>query len=153
MAVVIRLQRAHVNAMLAHAFEEWPLECCGIVATTALPDGGLPAPGEQRQVTQIVRAKNEEASPYRFSIHPLKGYKRISDLLDEQGQAIAGTYHSHTGSEAIASPTDIRMMETFFAPPFFHFVVGVRDWRQPELRVFHIADGAATEQAFEVADG
>jgi proteasome lid subunit RPN8/RPN11 len=137
MAVVVRLKQAHLDAMINHALEDAPVECCGFLATK---DGA---------VASIKRAKNKEASPYRFSIDPLET-RRAEEAMDEQGEALAGFYHSHTGSEPRPSPTDIRMMGPFFGPPYVHFVIGVADREHPVARVFQIEDGTATEHEYEV---
>jgi proteasome lid subunit RPN8/RPN11 len=126
--------------MVAHALEDAPVECCGLLAAR---DG---------EVQQVFRATNKEASPYRFSIDPMET-RRLEEAIDASGAELAGFYHSHTGSEARPSPTDIRMMSTFFGPPYVHFVIGVADRAKPHARVFYIEDGAATEQEFALIDG
>ena len=125
--------------MVAHALEDAPIECCGMLATK---DGTL---------AQVRRAKNKEASPYRFDIHPLET-KRLLDDIEESGQELAGFYHSHTGSPAVPSPTDIRMMGPLFGPPYVHFVIGVDDPAKPEVRVWFIEGAETIEQQFEIVD-
>lgn len=137
MGVVVRLSQAHLDAMIGHALEDAPIECCGFLAMK----GGV--------VTSIQRARNKEASPYRFSIDPLET-KRAEEAMDSRGEELAGFYHSHTGSEARPSPTDIRMMSALFGPPYVHFVIGVADRERPVARVFYIEDGAAIEHQWEV---
>jgi proteasome lid subunit RPN8/RPN11 len=139
MSVAIRLKREHIEEMLAHALEDAPIECCGMLATR---DGA---------VAQIRRAKNKEASPYRFDIHPLET-KRLLDDIEEKGQELAGFYHSHTGSPAVPSPTDIRMMGPLFGPPYVHFVIGVADRENPEVRVWHIEGTERIEREYEIID-
>jgi proteasome lid subunit RPN8/RPN11 len=139
MTVAVRLKRAHVEAMIAHALEDAPVECCGLLAAK---DG---------TVVEIRRAKNREASPYRFSIDPLETRKHEL-AMDDAGQELAGFYHSHTGSPAVPSPTDIRMMGPFFGPPFVHFVIGVADRDTPEVRVWHIEGADKIERAYELVD-
>jgi proteasome lid subunit RPN8/RPN11 len=138
---IIRLPREHLEAMIAHALEDAPVECCGVVAAV---DG---------EVVGIHRARNTEASPYRFNIDPLE-YMRLEEAVLEGGAAVAGFYHSHTGTEARPSPTDIRMMSAFFGPPYVHFVVGVADRESPHARVFTIEDGGYVEHRYElIGDG
>lgn len=137
MAVVIRLRQEHVDAIVAHALRDAPIECCGIIAAK---DG---------RVTATHPANNAEASPYRFSVD-FRDQRRIEEAIDAAGDDLAGFYHSHTGSPAHPSPTDIRMMGTFFGPPYVHFVVSVADRTKPDLRVFHIAGGGAIEHDYAV---
>ena len=139
MTVAIRLRREHLDAMIAHALEDAPIECCGLLATK---DGNVAA---------IRRAKNKEASPYRFSIDPLET-RRLEQAIDDDGLTLAGFYHSHTGSDPIPSPTDVRMMGPFFGPPFVHFVIGVADREKPIARAWYIEDGDKTEQQYELID-
>jgi proteasome lid subunit RPN8/RPN11 len=139
MSVAVRLKQEHLDAMVAHALEDAPIECCGLLATK---DGS---------VVQVRRAKNKEASPYRFDIHPLET-KRLLDDIEESGQELAGFYHSHTGSPAIPSPTDIRMMGPLFGPPYVHFVIGVADREKPEVRVWHIEGTERVEREFEIVE-
>ena len=139
MRPVIKLKREHVDRMVAHALEDAPIECCGLLAAR----DGL--------VAEVRRAKNKEASPYRFSIDPLETRKH-ERAMDDAGLELAGFYHSHTGSPAVPSPTDIRMMAPFFGPPFVHFVIGVADREAPEVRVWHIEGSERLEREFEVID-
>ncbi len=140
MPPVIRISQTHLDAMIAHALEDAPIECCGLIAAK---DG---------VVTGIHRAKNREASPYRFSINPLET-RDITEAIEDAGSELAGFYHSHTGSEARPSPTDIRTMGPLFGPPYVHVVVGVADREKPHARVFFIADSAAIEQEFGTFEG
>lgn len=139
MAVAIRLRREHIQAMVDHALADAPIECCGLLAIR----NGV--------VVSLHRARNKEESPYRFDIDPLET-KKILDRIDADGAELGGFYHSHTGSDPIPSPTDIRMMGPLFGPPYVHFVVGVKDRERPEVRAWYIQDGDRTEQQFEVID-
>ncbi len=140
MDVVIRLRRADFDAMVAHALEDAPLECCGIVAEKDGTSAGTH------------RATNVEESPFRFSIDP-REYLRLEKEIEGDCNSVAGFYHSHTGTRAIPSPTDIRaMMGAGFTPPFVHFVIGVAEPDSPEVRAWHIVDGDRSEQDYELLD-
>jgi proteasome lid subunit RPN8/RPN11 len=137
MAVIARLRQEHLDEMIAHALEDAPIECCGLLARR---DG---------EIVSLHRARNVEASPYRFSVDPLET-RKIEEAMDAAGTELAGFYHSHTGSAAIPSPTDIRQMSAFFGPPYVHFVVGVADPESPEVRAWYIEGGDRVEHEFEV---
>jgi len=139
MGIAIRLRREHLDAMIAHALEDAPIECCGILG------------GVDGEVRAVRRAKNIEASPYRFRIDPLETAK-IEREFDSQGLGMVGFYHSHTGSEPVPSPTDIRQMGPLFGPPFVHFVIGVADRENPIARVWYIEGGDRIEQQYELID-
>ncbi len=135
MASVITFRQEHLNEMIAHALEEAPNECCGIIGA------------REGKATTLHPAVNAEASPYRFSID-FREQRRIEEAMDEAGDSLAGFYHSHTGSPARPSPTDTRMMSAFFGPPYVHIVVSIANRERPDVRVFHIEDGAASEQEY-----
>jgi [CysO sulfur-carrier protein]-S-L-cysteine hydrolase len=139
MAVIARLKQEHIDDMVRHAQEEAPVECCGLLAAR---DG---------RIVAVHRAANAEASPYRFSIDA-KEQLRIQREMDETETEWAGFYHSHTGSPAVPSPTDIRQMTTFFGPPYVHFVIGVADPENPEVRVWYIENGERIEHEYEIVD-
>ena len=54
-AETLTLPQAFIDEMIAHAREDTPNECCGVVVR--FPEGAL----------KLYRASNAEASPYRFS--------------------------------------------------------------------------------------
>lgn len=137
MTAAIRLKKEHLEEMVAHAREDAPIECCGLLA------------GKDGEILQVRRASNKEASPYRFSIDPLETRKH-EQAIDDAGLELSGFYHSHTGSPAVPSPTDIRMMGPLFGPPTVHFVIGVADIENPEVRVWHIDGAEKFERAFEI---
>jgi proteasome lid subunit RPN8/RPN11 len=137
LAVAISIRREHLDAMIAHALEDAPIECCGLLAKK---DG---------VVVEVYRARNAAASPYRFDFDP-RDNLRINRELDDKGQEIAGTYHSHTGSDPVVSPTDIRLMGPLFGPPYVHFVIGVADRANPIARCWYIEGGDKSEQEFEI---
>jgi hypothetical protein len=43
-------------------------------------------------------------------------------------------------------------MGPLFGPPYVHFVIGVADREQPEVRVWHIEGTERIEREFEVID-
>ena len=81
---------------MEHAREDAPNECCGLI-------GG--ADGEARTV---YRARNAEASPLRYQLHP-NDQIRIMREIEEAGEELAAIYHSHTASPAYPSQTDINL--------------------------------------------
>lgn len=135
----IRLRREHVDAMVAHARADAPVECCGMLG------------GAGGSVEVVRPATNTTASPFRFEIDP-RETARIDRELDDAGLTILAIYHSHTGTPAVPSPTDVRAMAPLFGPPFVHFVIGLADAEQPEVRAWHIEPGGPVEQPYELAE-
>ena len=83
-----------VDELVAHAREELPNECCGIIATK---DG---------EAMKVFRAANAYASPLRYEIDS-KDLIEIYLEIEGLGWELGGIYHSHTKSAAEPSQTDI----------------------------------------------
>ena len=120
------------DALVAHAREEAPNECCGWVrATQGVLDG-------------VFRAENERASPYGYSLDPkslLAAFNAAEDGYD------VGIYHSHPRSPAQPSQTDINLAEY---PEYTYLIVSLADEDQPSVRAWRIADGRVDEEEVEV---
>ena len=136
----LTLPQVLIDEMVAHAREDLPNECCGVIGRAT--DGAL----------TLWRATNDEASPWRFNIPPqqlLHLYRAIDDV---EGDLLV-IYHSHVASEARPSPTDLRIAR-------FH--KGETEWpywvlvslasEPPSVRAWRIDDGAEpdTVQAAEI---
>ena len=92
----MRIRSEIYEQLMAHAREEAPNECCGLI-------GGVD--GEART---LYRARNAEASPLRYQLHP-NDQIRIMREIEEAGEELAAIYHSHTASPAYPSQTDINL--------------------------------------------
>ena len=126
---MLTLPRDFIDEMVAHAREDAPNECCGIIA------------GKDGTAVKLFRAKNAEASPYRYSVDPQDLF-RIHREADENGWDFLAIYHSHTASEAYPSPTDVRLA---FWPESYYILVSLMD-AQPAVRAFRIEDERVSEE-------
>jgi [CysO sulfur-carrier protein]-S-L-cysteine hydrolase len=84
------------DELLAHAREEAPNECCGLIG------------GSEGVARTVYRARNAEASPLRYNLDP-QDQLRIYDEIEESGEELTAIYHSHTASPAYPSQTDINL--------------------------------------------
>jgi proteasome lid subunit RPN8/RPN11 len=125
----MRIARAHYEEIVAHAREDAPNECCGIVATR---DG---------ETVTVHRATNVEASPFRFVIGPEEQY-RIHQEIDDAGLDIGAIYHSHTRTAPEPSQTDINFSKGW--PGALWIIVGLANG-EPEVRTWSIDDGQVAE--------
>ena len=132
---MLTLDRSYVDEMIAHAREDVPNECCGIIAAD---DGAA---------KKLYRAVNAEASPYRYNVDP-KDLLRIYRDLDDRGWDVMVIYHSHTHTEAYPSPTDTRLAAW---PDAYYVIVSLEDEANPVVRAFRITDGAVTEEELEIS--
>jgi proteasome lid subunit RPN8/RPN11 len=68
---------------------------------------------------------------------------RVWQEMDDRGEEPVVIYHSHTGTEAYPSRTDI----SYAMEPTAHYVlVSTREPDQDEFRSFRIADGQVAEE-------
>jgi proteasome lid subunit RPN8/RPN11 len=132
---MLTLPRDFVDEMIAHAREDDPNECCGILA------------GSNGDAAQLYRAINSEASPYRYNVDP-KDLLRIYREIEKKDWDVLAIYHSHTHTEAYPSPTDVRLAAW---PDAYYIIVSLEDKAKPAVRAFRITDGNITEEDLEVS--
>jgi proteasome lid subunit RPN8/RPN11 len=130
----MRIRRELVDEIVAHAREDAPNECCGLVA------------GRDGRATAVHRARNAFESPFRYEIHPQDQF-RITMQIEEAGEEIAAIYHSHTRSEAYPSQTDVNLARNW--PDQVYLICSVAD-EEPVVRAFEIRDGEVSETNLEV---
>ena len=126
----MRLSRDQWDELVAHAREEVPNECCGVIR---LQDG---------VVRDVRRAGNERNSPYGYSLDPASLLAAFNAAEEGYGVAI---YHSHPRSAAEPSQTDINLAEY---PEYLYVIVSLAG--EPDVRAWQIADGKVTEEAVEI---
>ena len=122
------LPRAVLEAIVAHARAEAPLECCGLLI------------GSADSIEESYPVENTRRSPVAFEVDPAGHFSAIRRARG-LGRAVIGAYHSHPRSPAVPSETDVREAND---PEFVHVIVSLALDR-PEVRAFRITDGAATE--------
>ena len=128
--MTLSLPKSFIDEMIAHAQGDAPNECCGIIA------------GEDGRAVKLFRARNAEASPYRYNVEP-KDLFRIFRECEENGWSFLAIYHSHTASEAYPSPTDVRLATW---PEAYYVLVSLMDADRAVVRAFRILDGAISEE-------
>lgn len=131
----MRISPELIDKIVAHAREQVPNECCGMVA------------GRDGQAVAVHRARNAFASPLRYEIHPQDQF-RITMEIEERGEEIAAIYHSHTKSDAYPSQTDVNLAANW--PDPLYLICSLADPDSPAVKAFSIRDGAVEEVALEV---
>jgi len=126
----VRLTPEQRSAMVDHAREIAPNECCGYLRAS---DG---------RVEEVVRAKSLRNSPYGYELDPdsLLAVNR----LDDEGFEV-GIYHSHPRSAAQPSQTDINLA---YYPDWIYLIVSLAG--EPEVRAWRIRDGRVEEEPLRV---
>jgi [CysO sulfur-carrier protein]-S-L-cysteine hydrolase len=131
----MRISRALLDEMIAHARADAPNECCGMVAAR---DG---------EAVAVHRATNAAASPLRYEIEGREQLK-IMDAIEDAGLDLGAIYHSHTRSAPEPSQTDINLA---FYPEALYVIVGVAG-EEADVRAWRIVDGKVSEAALEVVE-
>jgi proteasome lid subunit RPN8/RPN11 len=137
----MRIPKALIEEMIAHAREEAPNECCGVIA---VEDGGLP------RAARVHRAVNIAASPLRFEVDGRELLHAI-EAIERDGYDLGGIYHSHTRTAPYPSQTDIGFAAHW--PGLEWIIVGLADGEPPPVRSYLITGGAVEEVAIEEAAG
>ena len=135
----LTLPRPVAEMVLAHARAELPNEACGLLSGSAA-DG---------RVTTFHPARNVEASPLRYNVHP-EDLVRITFAIDDAGEDLIAIFHSHTRSAAIPSPTDRR---SAMYPDAVYLLASLADAEasaESAMRAWRIRDGEATEVGLEL---
>jgi [CysO sulfur-carrier protein]-S-L-cysteine hydrolase len=133
---VIRVARGVYDAMIAHALEERPFECCGLLA------------GTDSEIVRCDRATN--AADYfgiRYAIDP-REYMRLDREIDDADLNVIGVYHSHPYTRAYPSATDTG--HAFEG--MVYVIVSLRDFLAPEVKAFTVVGGQVFEQPIEVVE-
>ena len=116
--------------MIDHALEQFPKECCGMLA------------GVDGKPVKVVRATNSEDSEFRYRVDDRELLRFLRDC-DDNGWDFLAVYHSHTRSEAYPSPTDVRLATNW--PDPYYVLVSLADQDNPVVRAFRITDGEISE--------
>jgi proteasome lid subunit RPN8/RPN11 len=142
--MTLRLPQTMVDEMVAHARDDLPNECCGVIL------------GKDGVAQKLHRARNAEASPYRYSIDPRDLFEFHKEVETHDWEFLV-IYHSHVASEAYPSATDIRLAQWHGTDPpadmypGAHYVlVSLNDRDAPVVRSFEVHGGEVTEEALEI---
>jgi len=137
--MALQIARAQVEAMIEHARQEFPNECCGLLA------------GLQGRVELLLRGQNVDHSPYTYHLDP-KEQLQLFKEMDARGLDLLGIYHSHTQSAAYPSRTDVAQA---YYPDAAYVIVSLREpdavADAVDVRSFRIRDGLITEEELLVA--
>ena len=120
--------------LLVHARSELPNEACGLLA------------GDLRtgHATAFHPARNAEASPLRYDVHP-DDLVRIVFGIEDAGEDLVGIFHSHTHTPAVPSPTDLRTAQY---PDAFYVLATLSNpiaGPADALRAWRITGGVSSE--------
>jgi proteasome lid subunit RPN8/RPN11 len=108
---MIRIEAEPWDAMVAHARETYPNECCGAMLGSS--------DGDQKTVRIALRLRNafEGAQAARYELRP-EDLLAADKAARERSMDLIGIYHSHPDCDAYFSKTDLQN-----SCPWYSFVV------------------------------
>lgn len=134
---MLTITRADYERILKHCQDEYPNEACGILA------------GHNGTVKKIYSMANAEPSPAFYVMEPQEQF-RVMKEMHQTGLELVGIYHSHTGSQAYPSATDVDLA---YYPEAVYLIVTLLDRKLPVSRGFSIIKGKITEVRVAIISG
>jgi proteasome lid subunit RPN8/RPN11 len=121
----MRIAQTLIDEMVAHAREDFPNECCGMVG------------GRDGEAEVVVRVDNSAASPLRYEMDPQGQYDALKSIEDE-GRELLAIYHSHTKSAAYPSQTDVNQAVAW--PEQVYVIVSLAEDDAPDVKAYLLKD-------------
>jgi len=134
---MITLTNPQLERILAHANEENPNECCGLL--------GGDQHGKAASIYKLRNVASRKIDSYEAAPEDLFAAQRE---MRERGEQLLGIYHSHPRSaEPTPSQTDVRLA---YYPQAVYFIVGLAAG-EPVMRAFRISERDQLWQEVEYA--
>lgn len=132
----MKISQDLIDEMVAHAREDLPNECCGMVG------------GRDGEATAVIRVANAAASPLRYEMDPQGQFNALKAIEDDGGELL-GIYHSHTKSAAYPSQTDVNQAVAW--PDQIYLIVSLADHAAPDVKAFLLKDLKIDDVALDVS--
>jgi proteasome lid subunit RPN8/RPN11 len=132
----VRISQALIDEMVAHAREDLPDECCGMIG------------GRDGVATRVVRVENAAHSPLRYEMEPQGQFDALKEI-EGAGDELIGIYHSHTRSAAYPSETDVN--EARMWPEQVYVIVSLENEEAPDVKAYDLADLKIADVDLDVA--
>lgn len=130
----LAITSAQRDMLFAHALQEAPNECCGLLI------------GRHCRVEQVVAMQSDMPSPDSYYMNPEQQVAVFTEMK-EWGGELLGIYHSHPIGPAVPSAADLHLA---FHPEVAYFIISLADRTTPELHAFRIAERTFEGIVFEV---
>jgi [CysO sulfur-carrier protein]-S-L-cysteine hydrolase len=121
----MRIAQSLIDEMVAHAREDLPNECCGMVG------------GVDGEATEVIPVANAAASPLRYEMEPKAQYDAYT-AIEDMGHELLAIYHSHTKSAAYPSQTDVNQAVAW--PDQVYLIVSLEDHEAPDVKGYRLKD-------------
>jgi [CysO sulfur-carrier protein]-S-L-cysteine hydrolase len=132
----VKISRQLIDEMVAHAREDLPNECCGMIG------------GSGGEASTVIRVANSAASPLRYEMDPQAQYDALKSIEDD-GDELLAIYHSHTKSAAYPSQTDVNQAVAW--PEQIYVIVSLADEDAPDVQAYLLKDLKIADVALDVS--
>jgi proteasome lid subunit RPN8/RPN11 len=132
----VKISQQLVDAMVTHAREDLPNECCGMIG------------GRDGEARSVVRVVNAAATPLRYEMDPQGQFDALKEI-EGGGEELIGIYHSHTKSAAYPSQTDVNQAVAW--PEQVYVIVSLADAEAPDVRAYLLKDLRIADVELDVA--
>jgi [CysO sulfur-carrier protein]-S-L-cysteine hydrolase len=127
----VKIRQDAFDRIVAHARDDLPNECCGLLIGTA------------DFVQDVVRARNVRRSPTKFQVEPADHFAALRRARGA-GLKVVGAYHSHPNGPSGPSETDrLRLND----PTMVHVIVSLAHGTRT-VRAFRFNDGTFSQLEF-----
>ena len=116
--------------MVQHAREEYPRECCGMLA------------GKDTTITKFFKIKNIAQRMDEYELDPLEQVDAFEEI-DRLSLKLLGVYHSHPNHPCYPSGLDINQA---FYPDTFFFIISLKGMTSFQLKAFKMYEGKVEEE-------
>ncbi|MCX8044968.1 MAG: M67 family metallopeptidase [Desulfobacterota bacterium] len=117
------------SAMIQHAMQELPNECCGILI------------GRNERIERAQALRNIEPSPDTYRMDP-EEQVALFRAMEQRGEQLLGIYHSHPHGPPEPSALDLRLA---FHPHVVYVIVSLEDPHCPQVRGFFLSQNSFAE--------
>ena len=122
--------------MVAHAREDLPNECCGMLG------------GRDGEATSVLRVENSAASPLRYEMDPQGQFDALK-AIEDGGDELLAIYHSHTKSAAYPSQTDVNQAVAW--PEQIYVIISLADAEAPDVRAYLLKEMKIADVELDVS--
>ncbi len=134
----MKLSKDTIAKLYAHALEDYPYECCGIVTGTDIEQNVRKCENIQNRLHTEDPVNHPRDARTAYSIERNE-FDRIITLAKNQDEKIIAFYHSHPEHEAYFSEEDLAAQTVFGEPEFpdaLQVVVSVMDRKIHDLQCY-----------------
>lgn len=140
--MIVRIDSKLYEKMLAQAKEEFPNECCGLIAGDNSE--------EVIEVREVFPMTNLDASSEHFSMDPKEQFAVVKEVRG-LGYQMLGNYHSHPFTPSRPSDEDKRLA---YDESAIYFILSLENKDIPVLNAFKIKDRSeVTKLKVKIVEG